>query len=120
MVDYNAHLDQRFTFVGVCYWRQVAEYAPQFFHKVLYQNPMQGDAVTYAQVRMFVPHRKLQWFHSVPVTTNQQIGGLPGDLPPLPDPGPGGGIQNPPDPNRSHCTTMTSAPVPASLAFAKV
>jgi hypothetical protein len=98
VVDYNVHLDQDFTFVGVCYWRHVSDFAPQFFHNVLFRNPLQSDAVTYAQVRMFVPHRKLRWWHSVPVQTNQQIGGIPGDMTPLPPPGSGQTQETPPDP----------------------
>jgi hypothetical protein len=98
VADYNVHLDQDFTFVGVCYWRHVSEFAPEFLHNFLFRNPLQSDAMTYAQVRMFVPHRKLRWWHSVPVQTNQQIGGIPGDMMPLPPPGDGQTIETPPDP----------------------
>jgi hypothetical protein len=91
VVDYNAHLDQYFTFVGVAYWRHVRDMAPRIF-----RNPIQSDAVTYAQVRMFIPHRKLRWYHYVPVRTVDPIGGVPGEMPPLPPPENGTPYEPPP------------------------
>jgi len=58
----------------------------------LYQDPTESDAVTFAQVRVFIPHRRLVWLHHVPSTAGgPSIGGVPGEGPGLPPPPSGGG-----------------------------
>ena len=83
------HLDDDFTFVGVAYWNQLANFAPRIFY-----NPMPASAVTFAQVRVFIPHRRLVWIHIV--TSDEQFGGVPGNMPPLPPPGDGDTPPTPP------------------------
>jgi hypothetical protein len=95
--SYNDHLDQYFTFVGVAYWRHVREFAARLYKGQLFDNPTQNDAITFAQVRMFLPHRKLRWHHVVPAGSGQPTGGIPGQSPNLPPPS-GGGYFPPPDP----------------------
>lgn len=93
VVDANRHLEQNFTFVGVAYWRKGPQLLPGLF-----RNPMENDAVAYAEVRVFIPRRRLVWrWHGgggggggggIP------IGGVPGEFPTLSsvgDPGPGTG-----------------------------
>ncbi len=84
VADINTHLDQHFTLVGVAYWNPIAEYGPRIF-----DNPMPASAVTFAQVRVFVPHRKLVWLHGGAHSWSEPIGGVPGQFPPLPPPGDG-------------------------------
>lgn len=83
VIDINSHLDQFFTFVGVAYWNPIAEYGPRIF-----SNPMPASAVTFAQARVFIPHRKLVWVHGGH-PWSEPIGGVPGQFPPLPPPGDG-------------------------------
>ena len=78
----NQHLDEEFTLVGVAYWNPLPEFAPRIFF-----NPMPASSVAFAQVRVFVPHRRLVWRHHVPA--DERFGGMPGNFPPLPPPGSG-------------------------------
>ncbi len=78
----NQHLDEDFTFIGAAYWNKLANFAPRIFY-----NPMPASSVAFAQVRVFVPHRRLVWVHLVP--GNDEFGGMPGNFPPLPPPGDG-------------------------------
>ena len=78
----NQHLDEDFTFVGVAYWNKRSNYAPRIFY-----NPMPAASVAFAQVRVFIPHRRLVWIHLVP--PGDEFGGVPGNFPPLPPPGDG-------------------------------
>jgi len=92
VLDANSHLDQHFTYVGVAYWNQLANKAPMLLGRRLYQDPTESDAVTFAQVRVFIPHRRLVWLHHVPSTAGgPSIGGVPGEGPGLPPPPSGGG-----------------------------
>ena len=84
--------------MGVVYWRHVREFAARLYNGQLFDNPTRSDAVTFAQVRMFIPLRKLRWYHVVPSGSGQPIGGIPGQSPGLPPPGSGGGYDSPPDP----------------------
>jgi len=55
-----ALLDEGFTLIAVVYAKQVPEMLPGLF-----VNPIEGDAQTFAQVRMFVPWRRLRyWSHT--------------------------------------------------------
>jgi hypothetical protein len=72
----NGHLDDYFTFLAVVYWKKLPEIMPG-----LYENPMENDATAYAQVRVFVPRRRLVWrSHSSSDSWEIGIGGAPGDL----------------------------------------
>ncbi len=88
----NAYLERHFTYLGVVYWRELPAILPGLFH-----DPIEGDSVAYAEVRVFVPHRRLQWCYHVPSAPDDPIGGMPGDFPPLPPP-PGTDPPAPPDP----------------------
>jgi len=83
VADINSHIDQCFTFVGVAYWNQLWNWAPRIFY-----NPMPAASVTFAQVRVFIPHRKLVWIHGSHTWT-EPIGGVPGQFPSLPPAGDG-------------------------------
>ena len=77
----NNHLDQYFTFLGVVYWKQVPEFAPKVFF-----NPIDGDAMAFAQVRVFVPRRRLVWLYiNGGGGSTTPIGGVPGEFPTLPN-----------------------------------
>jgi hypothetical protein len=89
------YLDHHFNFVGVAYWKKLPELMPGLYH-----NPMDNDAVAYAQVSVFVPRARLVWVQvtgggggPAPVS----IGGVPGDTQTIPSdspaPVPGGGQQ---------------------------
>ena len=55
-----ALLDESFTVIAVVYAEQVPEMLPGLF-----VNPIEGDAQTFAQVRLFVPWRRLRyWSHT--------------------------------------------------------
>ena len=75
-----AHLEEDFTFLGVAYWQRLPEILPGLF-----RSPLEGDAVAYAQVRVFVPHRRLVWHWLHPYGGRTPIGGVPGEFPDLPD-----------------------------------
>ncbi len=57
VADPTAHLDADFTFIAVVYARQVPEMMPKVF-----PTAVDGDAMAFAQVRMFVPWRRLQYW----------------------------------------------------------
>jgi len=90
------YLDQHFNFVGVAYWKKLPELLPG-----LYRNPMDSDAVAYAQVRVFIPRPRLIWMAAGGGggggSSSVSIGGVPGDMVTLPGnnpaPVPGGGGQ---------------------------
>lgn len=73
----NQHLDQYFTFVSVVYWKQVPEFAP-----LIFENPIDGHATAFAQVRVFIPRRRLVWsyFGGSGGGSSINIGGVPTDL----------------------------------------
>jgi len=72
-------LERDYTFVGVAYRRALPEMAPSVF-----ANPLDSDDVTYAEVRVFVPKRRLVWRYHHPTQSEMPIGGVPGDMPTLP------------------------------------
>jgi len=54
--DGNAHLDESFSFLAVTYWEKTPELVPGLF-----RDPIDGCAIAYAQVRLFIPRRRLGW-----------------------------------------------------------
>lgn len=86
----SGHLEESFTFLAVVYWQKLPEMMPGFLNKRLFNNPMANDSVAYAQVRMFVPRRRLVWV--VPGNPPPfYVGGAPGDRRDLPIDGAGSG-----------------------------
>lgn len=75
----NAYLEEFFTFVAVVYWQEQPRTLPGLFH-----NPTGSDAEAFAQVRVFIPKRRLEW-QSPGGKSSMRIGGMPGDMPSLPD-----------------------------------
>ncbi|MCS7306753.1 MAG: Tad domain-containing protein [Thermoguttaceae bacterium] len=53
----NALLNSDFTFIAVAYSRHLPSMAPQVF-----PQPIQGDALAFAQIRLFVPWRRLVYW----------------------------------------------------------
>ena len=89
--DTTAHLQEDFTLLGVVYWGKSPEMGPGIFH-----NPLGSDLVAYAEVRLFVPRRRLKWSWVQPGRPRHPIGGVPGefqfrDLPGTDEPGPSSG-----------------------------
>ena len=86
----NPYLERNFTFLAVTYWRRLPELLPGLF-----RNPTESDAVAYAEVRMFIPRRRLRWYLYGPGggAPPDPIGGIGGQFPDLPsgDPGVPGG-----------------------------
>ena len=78
--DTTVHLQENFTLLGVVYWGKSPERAPGIFH-----NPLGSDLVTYAEVRFFVPRRRLVW-HLPSGKPRHPIGGVPGEFRDLPTP----------------------------------
>lgn len=90
VVNNNAHLEQSFTFIGVAYWAPMRALLPGAF-----PNPLDADAVAFAQIRVFVPKRRLVWHYDDPnYRSPQLLGGIPGDFPELPGDEP----EEPPEP----------------------
>jgi hypothetical protein len=73
-------LQQHFMYVGVVYWKKQPEILPGLF-----RNPMANDSIAFAQSCVFLPAGRLQWQWVRPVPPGATlIGGVPGELPPLP------------------------------------
>jgi hypothetical protein len=53
----TAHMDEQFTFIAVAYAKQVPEILPG-----VATTPIDGDATAFAEIRMFVPWRRLQYW----------------------------------------------------------
>jgi hypothetical protein len=53
--DQNQYLESQYMFVGVAYWEQMPERLPGLF-----QNPLDVDQATYAQVSLFLPRPRLR------------------------------------------------------------
>ncbi|MEN6497844.1 MAG: Tad domain-containing protein [Thermoguttaceae bacterium] len=79
----NAYLDEYFTFVAVVYWRAQPRRMHTVFQRILFDNPTGADAEAFAQVRVFLPHERLIWMPTG--GSDSEIGGMPGEFPPLPD-----------------------------------
>jgi len=50
----NEYIEREYSFVGVGYWNSMPERLPGLFN-----NPMDADDVTYAQVRLYIPRNRL-------------------------------------------------------------
>lgn len=83
--DGNSHIDQYFTFLAVVYWKKM----PESF-SAIFSRSAAPDAVAYAEVQMFLPLARIEWWKDPPRPT--WIGGVPGELPDrpadVPDPDP--------------------------------
>ncbi len=77
ILDSNAHIDQHFTFLAVAYWRKLPGIMPRIF------SSSTPDSVTYATVQVFLPLARIEWWLP-PRGGSYQIGGVPGEFPPLP------------------------------------
>jgi len=99
------HLERHFTFLGVVYWHREPDFFP-----VLFRNPTDCDAVAYAEVRVFIPHPRLEYQRIDPHggPGDIDLGGIPGDFPTLPPDTPA----VPPDPNQPAVWTVGRQPVP--------
>lgn len=75
------HLQRHFTYVGVVYWRRLPEIFPRVF-----RNPLEGDAMAFAEARVFIPHPRLEYQRVDPSggPSDIPLGGMPGDFPTLP------------------------------------
>lgn len=59
----NAYLDEYFTFVGVVYWGGLPTMAPGVFQEPMTDaNGEPADAVAFAQVRVYIPRRRLVYW----------------------------------------------------------
>jgi hypothetical protein len=102
--EVKEHLDRYFTFLGVVYWRKVPQFAPRLF-----RNPIESDAVAYAQVRVFIPHPRLVYYQPA-VDYPPEMGGMPGDIPTPPGQDPTApGPETPPPPPSSYDVTREGA-----------
>jgi hypothetical protein len=81
VVNGNQHLDQYFSFASVVYWAKTPQMLPGLF-----RDPIDGDALTYAQVRLFVPRRRIVWHWYDPTPTDPIAGNIGGHDVPLPPP----------------------------------
>ncbi len=79
IADGTSHLAEEFTFLSVVYWGALPETFPGVF-----RNPLDHDGLAYAEVRMFLPKRRLVWLRHWPSAISP-IGGVPGEFPELPD-----------------------------------
>jgi hypothetical protein len=94
--DKNNYLDRYFDVVAVVYWRKLPEFAPRVF-----RNPIDGDALAFAQARVYIPQARLVWRYAGPGSggpSSIPLGGVPGDIASI-DPEPPS-QQPTPDPNR--------------------
>ncbi len=74
LAQYESVVDASFSFMAVVSWGQVPQMAPGVF-----VNPLAGDSVAYAQVRVFVPTSRLVWLESLPAPPGgPPMGGAPG------------------------------------------
>ena len=82
VTDSTEHLAEHFTYLAVVYRNRVSDISPIFF-----RNPASGDDVAFAEVRVYVPKRRLVWetvTESYTSSTNISIGGVPGDFQTIP------------------------------------
>lgn len=77
--DETQHLEADFTFVAVTYRRQLSDRLPRIF-----RNPVGTDAQAYAQVRIYVPRRRLVLARGDSNERASPRGGIPGESIPLP------------------------------------
>ncbi|MCS7237387.1 MAG: pilus assembly protein TadG-related protein [Thermoguttaceae bacterium] len=67
-------LEDDYTFVAIVYRPKLVDLAGSIF-----TNPLEGDSLAYAAVRLFVPQRRLVWWHTSG-TPREDLGGIPGDI----------------------------------------
>jgi hypothetical protein len=67
--------------------------APRIFY-----NPMPASSVAFAQVRVFIPERRLVWKHAGGRSPPTPVGGVPGEFPSLPPSQDGKEPPKPPSP----------------------
>jgi hypothetical protein len=77
------YLDRHFGFLGLAYWKKLPALFPGLFI-----DPTANDSVTFAEVRVFVPKRRLVWVNLIGGSAPTPMGGMPGDLPNLPSTSP--------------------------------
>jgi hypothetical protein len=72
----QAYLARHFTFLGVVYWKKIPEIMPGLF-----KTPTENDSLAFAEVHLFVPRRRLVWYHQPEITyqspTSPDTGVLP-------------------------------------------
>jgi len=91
--EYEEALDRHFAFVGAAYWGRV----PATGFPWLFRNPIESDALAFAQVRVFVPANRLVWVADPPSPMPMSpSGGTPGYARPGDD-GSGGAVAWRPD-----------------------
>ena len=56
VINDNQHLSDYFTFIAVAYREKLPQRLPGLF-----ANPIEGDALAFAEVRVFVPKRRIAW-----------------------------------------------------------
>ncbi len=77
----SQHMMEDFTFLAVAYWKKLPEMMSGVF-----KNTSDGDAMAFAQVRMFIPRSRLQWRWRGTTgsdSNTMKIGGVPGEFPVL-------------------------------------
>jgi hypothetical protein len=85
----NEYLQRNYTFLAVTYWPKLPDVLPGLF-----ASPVGSDDLAYAEVRMFVPRRRLRWYRYAPGASRPDpMGAIGGQYPQLPggDDGGGGG-----------------------------
>ncbi len=98
----NGLLEENFTFIAVVYWGKLPEILPGLFRNPIGGgpgdggpgdsdsgdgDPGDGDEVrllAFAEVRLFVPRRRLVWSYVRPHRPSVPIGGVPGEFLNLP------------------------------------
>jgi hypothetical protein len=77
----STELERDYCFVCVVYQQKLPEMLPGLF-----RNPIDSSAVAYAQVRVFVPRRRIVWYWVSPGQSERPVGNIGGHQPPLPPP----------------------------------
>lgn len=75
-------IENQYLFVGVTYWSKLPEILPGLF-----RNPMDNDAIAYAEVQVYIPRRRLIWYwhgSGGGTSSGPATGGVPGEFPNLP------------------------------------
>ncbi|MCE9547529.1 MAG: hypothetical protein K8T25_18835 [Planctomycetia bacterium] len=84
--DRNAFLESNYSVVCVVYWPKATPYMPG-----VYQSPIDGDNLAYAQAMMFIPRNRLirvwQGVSGPSAPSGIAIGGVPGEFVELPPTG---------------------------------
>ncbi|MBU4272378.1 MAG: Tad domain-containing protein [Planctomycetes bacterium] len=70
---YETYMAENLTFLAVVYWGKAPGLSPGLF-----RSPIAGDALGFAQVRVFVPTSRLVWGTYLPASPSIPMGGPPG------------------------------------------